>query len=59
MIYNVRYTKGVLWLYSCGIAEDLAPPNNHTIKFLDECGYPGFGWLKGANRKFAGLYSSL
>jgi hypothetical protein len=46
LIYNVRYVKAVLWLYSCGIAEDLAPPNNHTTKFLDECGYPGFGWSR-------------
>lgn len=43
-IHNVRYVKAVLWLYSCGIAEDLVPPNNHVTRFLDECGYPGFGW---------------
>ena len=45
-IHNVRYIKGVLWLYSCGIAKDIVPPNHHTITFLDDCGYPGFGWSK-------------
>lgn len=43
-IYNVRYVKAVLWFYSCGIAEDLVPPNSHVTRFLHECGYPGFGW---------------
>lgn len=45
-IHNVRYVKAVLWLYSCGIAEDLVPPNNHVVRFLHECGYPGFGWSR-------------
>lgn len=45
-IYNVRYIKGVLWLYGCGIAKDVVPPNAHVTRFLDECGYPGFGWSR-------------
>jgi len=45
-IYKVRYIKGVLWLYNCGIAKDLVPPNAHVVRFLDECGYPGFEWSK-------------
>jgi hypothetical protein len=45
-IHNVRYIKGILWLYGCGIARDLAPPNDHVLDFLDECGFPGFGWSK-------------
>jgi len=45
-IYNVSYIKAVLWLYSCGIARELVPPNAHIIRFLDECGYPGFGWSR-------------
>lgn len=45
-IHNVRYIKGVLWLYGCGIAKDLVPPNAHVTRFLHECGYPGFGWSK-------------
>ena len=45
-IYNVRYIKGVLWLYSCGIAKDVVPPNSHVTRFLNECGYPGFGWSR-------------
>lgn len=45
-IYNVRYIKGVLWLYGCGIAKDLVPPNSHVTRFLDDCGYPGFGWSR-------------
>jgi hypothetical protein len=43
-IFNVRYIKAILWLYGCGIARDLAPPNAHVTKFLDECGFPGYGW---------------
>lgn len=45
-IHNVRYIKGVLWLYGCGIAKDLVPPNAHITRFLHECGYQGFGWSK-------------
>jgi hypothetical protein len=45
-IHNVRYIKGVLWLYGCGIAGDIVPPNSHVTRFLDECGYPGFGWSR-------------
>jgi hypothetical protein len=45
-VFNVGIIKGVLWLYSCGIAKDLVPPNNHTITFLDDCGYPGFSWSR-------------
>ncbi len=45
-IHNVRYIKGVLWLYGCGIAKDLSPPNAHVTRFLNECGYPGFGWSR-------------
>lgn len=45
-IHNVRYIKGVLWLYGCGIAKDLVPPNAHITRFLHECGYSGFGWSK-------------
>lgn len=45
-IHKVGYVKGVLWLYSCGIAKDLVPPNAHVTKFLHECGYPGFGWSR-------------
>jgi hypothetical protein len=45
-IHNVRYIKGVLWFYGCGIAKDLVPPNSHVTRFLHECGYPGFGWSR-------------
>lgn len=45
-IYNVSYIKGVLWLYDCGIAYNLVPPNSHVKRFLAECGYPGFGWSR-------------
>lgn len=45
-IFNFRYVKSVLWLYGCGIAEDIVPPNAHVTRFLDECGYPGFGWSR-------------
>jgi hypothetical protein len=45
-IHNVSYIKAVLWLYSCGIAYKLVPPNAHIIRFLDECGYPGFEWSR-------------
>lgn len=45
-IHKVRYIKGVLWLYGCGIAKDLVPPNAHVTRFLYECGYPGFGWSR-------------
>lgn len=45
-IHRVRYIKAVLWFYGCGIAKDLVPPNAHVTRFLDECGYPGFGWSR-------------
>jgi len=45
-IYNVSYIKAVLWLYDCGIAYNLVPPNSHVKRFLEECGYPGFGWSR-------------
>jgi len=45
-IHNVRYIKGVLWLYNCGIAKEIVPPNAHVTRFLNECGYPGFGWSR-------------
>ena len=45
-IYNVSYIKAVLWLYDCGIAYNLVPPNSHVKRFLAECGYPGFGWSR-------------
>lgn len=44
-IHNVRYIKGVLWLYGCGIAKDIVPPNSHVTRFLHECGYP-VGWSR-------------
>jgi hypothetical protein len=46
-IHNVGYTKAVLWLYDCGIADDLAPPNAQIRRFLTGCGYSGFGWSRG------------
>lgn len=45
-IYNVSYIKAVLWLYDCGIAYNIVPPNSHIKRFLAECGYPGFGWSR-------------
>ena len=45
-IYNVSYIKAVLWLYDCGIAYNLVPPNSHVKRFLAECGYSSFGWSK-------------
>jgi len=36
-IYNVSYIKAVLWLYDCGIAYNLVPPNSHVKRFLAEC----------------------
>lgn len=45
-IHNIRYIKAVLWLYGCGIAMDLVPPNAHVTRFLNECGYLGFGWSR-------------
>lgn len=45
-IFEVRYIKGVLWLYSCGIAKDLVPPNAHILNFLNDCGYPGFAYSR-------------
>jgi len=43
-IHNVGYIKAVIWMYDCGIAYDVVPPNLHIRRFLAECGYPGFGW---------------
>jgi hypothetical protein len=45
-IHNVGYIKAVIWMYDCGIAYDLVPPNSHIRRFLAECGYPGFGWSR-------------
>lgn len=45
-IYNVGYIKAVLWLYDCGIAYNLVPPNSHIKRFLTDCGYHGFGWSR-------------
>jgi hypothetical protein len=45
-VNKVKYIKAVLWFYGCGIAKDLAPPNAHVTRFLDECGYLGFGWSR-------------
>ena len=45
-IHNVSYIKSILWLYDCGIAYNLVPPNSHVKRFLAECGYPGFGWSR-------------
>ena len=36
-IPNIGYTKAILWFHSCGIGLDLAPDNNHSIRFLNEC----------------------
>lgn len=43
-ILDVGYTKAVLWLHSCGVGKDYAPDNNHTIRFLNECGYGASVW---------------
>jgi hypothetical protein len=45
-IHKVRYIKGVLWFYGCGIAKELVPPNAHVRRFLDDCGYSSFAWSK-------------
>jgi hypothetical protein len=45
-IHNVGYIKAVIWMYDCGIAYDLVPPNSHVKRFLAECGYPEFGWSR-------------
>lgn len=45
-IHNVGYIKAVLWLYDCGIAYNLVPPNSHIKRFLTECGFSGFGWSR-------------
>jgi hypothetical protein len=45
-IHNVGYVKAVLWLYGCGIADDLVPPNAQNQRFLTECGYSGFRWSR-------------
>lgn len=44
-IHNVSYIKAVLWMYDCGIAYHIVPPNSHVKRFLNECGYPRFGWV--------------
>ena len=36
-IPNIGYTKAILWFHSCGIGLDLAPDNNYSIRFLNEC----------------------
>lgn len=43
-IPDVGYTKAVLWLHGCGVGKDYAPDNNHTIRFLNECGYGASKW---------------
>jgi len=43
-VFNVSYVKAVLWLYSCGIARELVPPNAHVINFLKQSGYLGSTW---------------
>ena len=43
-IFNVSFVKAVLWLYSCGIARELVPPNAHVINFLRQNGYLGSAW---------------
>ena len=45
-IYNVSYIKAVLWLYDCGIAYNLVPPNSHIKRFLADCGYRRFDWSR-------------
>lgn len=48
-IFNVSYVKAVLWLYGCGIAREVVPPNAHIINFLKQYGYLGSAWV-GYNR---------
>lgn len=36
-IPNIGYTKAILWFHSCGIGLDLAPDNNYSTRFLNEC----------------------
>jgi len=43
-IHNVSYVKAVLWLYGCGIARELVPPNAHVINFLRQYGYLSSAW---------------
>lgn len=43
-IHNVALTKAVLWLYGCGIAQELVPPNTHIIGFLNQYGFINVGW---------------
>ncbi|MHA1972655.1 MAG: hypothetical protein ACTSW1_06675 [Candidatus Hodarchaeales archaeon] len=43
-IHNVALTKAVLWLYGCGIAKDLVPPNTHVVNFLNQYSDLGLGW---------------
>jgi len=43
-VFNVSYVKAVLWLYSCGIARELAPPNAPVINFLRQNEYLGSAW---------------
>jgi hypothetical protein len=49
-VFGVGYVKGVLWLYSCGIAKDIVPPNGHIKNFLRTCGYPEFKWSNDPDR---------
>lgn len=37
-IPGIAYTKSILWMHGCGIGLDFIPDNNHSIKFLKECG---------------------
>lgn len=57
-IFDVRYIKGVLWLYSCGIAKDLVPPNAHILNFLNDCGYPGFAYSRDHPREDWDVFGS-
>jgi len=43
-IHNVALTKAVLWLYGCGIAHELVPPNTHIVSFLNQYKYIDVGW---------------
>jgi hypothetical protein len=45
-IHNVSYVKAVLWLYSCGIAREVVPPNAHVINFLRQYGYLSSAWTR-------------
>ncbi len=43
-IHNVALTKAVIWLYGCGIARDLVPPNTHVVRFLNQYCDLGLDW---------------